>query len=103
MPTFTGAAIVQAIPTLDFTGVPIRPEVYAGVLQRLLSDLVSQGYEVLSVTPMPGAILCAAVQRAGRTGVTVTEYPRVRFYGCEGLTCRPNAHTLDCPNIDQSG
>ena len=78
--------------TLDFTGVPIRPEVYAGVLQRLLSDLVSQGYEVLSVTPVAGAILCTAIRRGAA---------RERYYGCEGLTCRLGGHTLDCPNIDK--
>lgn len=93
MPKFTGPAIVQAVYTLDTAGLPVEPARVALALQGLLSELVSQGYEVLGVQPMPGAMLCTAVKRP--------EPPGVRWYGCEGLTCQVGAHTLDCPNIDQ--
>lgn len=93
MPTFTAPAIVQAVPTLDTLGLPVRPEVVAAVLQRLLSELVSQGYEVLAITPIAHGVLCTAVRREPDRGV--------RWYGCEGFTCDVGRHTLDCPNIDQ--
>ena len=98
MPKFTGRAIVQAVSTLDSAGLPVEPARVALHLQELLSALVSQGYEVLGVQPMPGAMLCTAIKRdpAPPHGIG-----RQRFYGCEGFTCRPGAHTLDCPNIDK--
>lgn len=93
MPKYTSPAVVQAVNTLDGAGLPVEPARVALTLQRLLSDLVTQGYEVLGVQPMPGALLCTAVRREP-VGV-------LRWYGCEGLTCRPGAHTLDCPHIDK--
>jgi hypothetical protein len=98
---FTTPAVVKAVRTLDAMGIALAPENVAHLLEQHLNAVLAQGYEVVSVLELPGAVLCTAVKRTER--VRVTEYAPVRFYGCEGLTCRPNAHTLECPNIDQSG
>jgi hypothetical protein len=109
MSRFTSPAVVKAIALTDPHGLSIAPERVAETLQRHLSELITQGYEVLSVTLVHGALLSVAVTRdAGRSRVrdigelTNRDGTTFRWYGCEGLTCRPNAHTLECPNIDQS-
>lgn len=113
MSRFTSPASVKAIALNDPHGLSISPERVAEALQRHLSELISQGYEVLSVTPVHGALLCTAVRREPERSphtparaigeLTNRDGTTLRWYGCEGLTCRIGAHTLDCPNIDQSG
>jgi len=99
---YTSPAVVEAIPTLDLTGVPLRPEVVAGEMQGRLSELISAGYEVLCVTPVLGAILCVGV-RGAPAGVRVTEYPRVPAFGCEDRGCVPGRHTPGCPQLALEG
>lgn len=67
MPTFTGPANCVAVPTLDSASLPVEPAQVALTLQRHLCALIQQGYEVLSVTPIPGAVLCVAVSRVPLT------------------------------------
>ena len=93
MSKFTSPAVCTAIDTHELVAgvrVPRDPAVVAQTLQRHLSELLSQGYEVLGVQPLPTALLCIATLKAGVP---------VRFYGCEGLTCEPGRHTLQCPQL----
>lgn len=108
MPEFTRAAIVRAIPTLQSlagVSVPVSPLQVAEALEELLIALVEQGYEVQGITPVPGALLCTAFRceadiPAARGAETPgTREPTPHLYGCEGLTCAPGRHTLDCPQL----
>jgi hypothetical protein len=104
---FTSPAVVKALALHDPHGLAVAPERVAEVLQHHLSELVSQGYQVLSVTHIHGALLTIAIAGSGRTPVepigklTNRDGTPLRWYGCEGLTCRPGSHTLECPHIDQ--